>query len=66
MALNDELQRLYKQLDQLNYKRVRSRNGHWKIYTPDGRFVATGVGKNGDPRSVKNLRSELRRAGAAV
>lgn len=59
---NCELQRIYKTIEQLGYRKVRAANGHWKIYTPEGRFIATGISRDGDPRSVRNLRGDLRRS----
>lgn len=39
-----------------------SRKGH-PVFTKGGKLIATGSGTASDPRSIKNLIAQLRRAG---
>lgn len=39
-----------------------SRKGH-PVFSKDGKLIATGSGTASDPRSIKNVIAQLRRAG---
>ena len=44
------------------YVTAWSRNGHVKVYSPDGSLVTVASGTPSDRRSVRNLRARVRRA----
>lgn len=44
------------------YSTALSRNGHVKVYSPEGCLVTVASGTPSDFRSVRNLRARVRRA----
>lgn len=60
-----DLAALLRQLRQNGYTTTRAKSGHWKIRDDSGRLVAVTGSTPSDHRGLRNLRGDLRRAGAA-
>jgi hypothetical protein len=60
-----EIKDLIEKLYQEDWDIERTRNGHYKFKSPTGKVVY-GPQTPSDMRSYRNIRAELRRAGAHV
>lgn len=60
---NRDFQELKKDLERQNWRVDRTNRGHYQFFAPDGKGKVTGGGSYGDHRAIKNLVSQLRKAG---
>jgi predicted RNA binding protein YcfA (HicA-like mRNA interferase family) len=61
-----DLERFLRKLSQAGYKVTRKTgSGHWHVRNPTGELVAVTSSTPSDVRTLRNFRSEMRRAGAA-
>lgn len=60
---NRDFQELLKDLESQNWNVKRTERGHFQFRSPNGQGLVTAGGSYGDFRAIKNLVSQLRRAG---
>lgn len=63
MSGKKDLEALLNQAEKQGFRVVLANSGHYKIYSPGGRFVTTASQTPTDFRGFRNLRAHLRRAG---
>lgn len=63
---NREFQDLLTELKIQNWSSTRTTKGHWQFKSPDGKGLVTAGGSYGDWRAIRNLITQLRKAGFQV
>ena len=58
-----DLDKLLQQLQRAGWRVVKTRGGHWKVYSPDGQAQVVTSGTPSDRRALANFRAQLKRAG---
>lgn len=59
-----EIEELIHEIEDQGYAVKFGKNGHWKVYTPQGIVILPGT--SSDFRGIKNAKSQLRRYGVRV
>lgn len=58
-----DLDKLLKQLQRAGWRVEKTRGGHWKVWSPDGKAQVVTSSTPSDRRSMANFRAQLKRAG---
>jgi predicted RNA binding protein YcfA (HicA-like mRNA interferase family) len=58
-----DLDKLLQQLQRAGWRVTKTRGGHWKVWSPDGKAAVVTSGTPGDRRALANFRAQLKRAG---
>lgn len=58
-----DLDKLITQARRAGWRVEKTRGGHWKFWSPDGKHAVVSSSTPSDRRSMSNLRAQLKRAG---
>jgi hypothetical protein len=65
-GLKKELSMIIRQLEAQGWSVSHTASGHWKAMPPGGKGVIFLSSTPSDPRSLKNMKAQLRRGGAKL
>lgn len=63
MASKKDLKEIFKALGDQDFKVIPTKNGHYNVFDPQGKWVATSASTPSEGRGTKNFIAQLRRAG---
>jgi len=58
-----DMEQLVRAAEAQGWRAVKSKNGHWQLYAPDGEHIVTAAGTPGSASSVRNTLAKLKRYG---
>lgn len=63
MSTDKDFKKVIKAAEQQGWRCERTRNGHWRLYAPDGKNIVHAAGTPSDRRGLDNTIAKMRQYG---